>query len=187
MGRTACTGSVSLSPLWVRARSRAHAGVDWQSQQNISVFFPVIPLSMTIPRIDWLIVWCLTPFSTVFQLYRCGQCSYPCFPGVLLTSTQHNIPSKPLAAFPHNHYRNIGQRWQRNESCRNDYHQSLEGILAEHEDRISDLLFSSHARYQLNYWSWLHHFKTVRHDKSYKQEGQDSPASSPHLLMPCFW
>ena len=31
-----------------------------------------------------LIVWCLTPFSTVFQLYRGSQCTYPCFPGVHL-------------------------------------------------------------------------------------------------------
>ena len=44
----------------------------------------------------------LMPFSTVFQLYRCGQCIYPCFPEVLLTGTLHNILSKPLAAFPHN-------------------------------------------------------------------------------------
>ena len=35
--------------------------------------------------------------------------TYPCFPGVLLTSTPHNIPSKPLAAFPHNHCRNNRQ------------------------------------------------------------------------------
>ena len=48
-------------------------------------------------------------FSTVFQLYRLSQCPYPCFRGVLLTSTQHNIPSKPLAAFPHNHSQNNGQ------------------------------------------------------------------------------
>ena len=26
-----------------------------------------------------LIVWCVTPFSTLFQLYRGGQCIYPCF------------------------------------------------------------------------------------------------------------
>ena len=48
--------------------------------------------------------------STVFHLYRGGQCTYPCFPGVLLTSTPHNILSKPLAAFPHLHSRNNGQR-----------------------------------------------------------------------------
>ena len=52
--------------------------------------------------IDRMIVWSLTPFSTVFQLCCGGQCTYPCFPGVLLTSAPHNILSKPLAAFPHN-------------------------------------------------------------------------------------
>ena len=55
---------------------------------------------------DQLIVWCLTLFSTVFQLYRGGQCTYPCFPGALLTSTLHNIFSKTMAAFTHNHCRN---------------------------------------------------------------------------------
>ena len=54
---------------------------------------------------------CLTPFfSTLFQLCMGGPCAYPCFPGVLLTSISHNILSKPLAAFPHNHRRNNGQR-----------------------------------------------------------------------------
>ena len=72
--------------------------------------------------VDLLIVWCLTPFSTVFELYCGDQCTYPCFPRVLLTSTQHNILSKSLAAFPHNQCRNNGQRLERNESCRNDYH-----------------------------------------------------------------
>ena len=44
------------------------------------------------------------PFSTVFQLCRSRKCTYPCFPGVLLTSTPHSIPSKPLAALVlHNH------------------------------------------------------------------------------------
>ena len=82
-------------------------------------------------KIDWLTVWCFTPYSKVFQLYCGGQCTYPCFPGVLLTSTPHNILSKPLAAFTHNYCRNNGQRWKRNESCRNDYHQSSKNILAE--------------------------------------------------------
>ena len=49
--------------------------------------------------IDWLTEWCLTPFSTVFQLYHGSQCTSPCFPGVLLTSTPHNILSKSLNPF----------------------------------------------------------------------------------------
>ena len=71
----------------------------------------------------------LTSISTVFQLYPGGQCTYPCFPGVLLTSTPHNILFKPLAAFSNNHT----QRWEWNKSCSNDYHQSSERILAEPE------------------------------------------------------
>ena len=70
-------------------------------------------------------------FSTVFQLCHGGQCTYPCFPGGPFTSTLHNILSKPLAAFPNNHCQNNGQRWERNGSCRNDYHQSSDRILAE--------------------------------------------------------
>ena len=54
-------------------------------------------------NVDWLIVWCLTPFSTIFQLYHSAKCTYPCFPKVL-----HNILSKPLAAFQPNHSRSKG-------------------------------------------------------------------------------
>ena len=43
----------------------------------------------------------------------------------------NNILSKPLAAFPHNHCPNNRQRGERNESCRNDYNQSSERILAK--------------------------------------------------------
>ena len=32
-------------------------------------------------RLFVFIVWCLTLFSTIFQLYRGGQCTYPGFPG----------------------------------------------------------------------------------------------------------
>ena len=39
------------------------------------------------------------PFSTVFQLYCGDQCTYPCFSGILLTSTPSNILSKPIVAF----------------------------------------------------------------------------------------
>ena len=40
-----------------------------------------------------LVVSC---YLTVFQLYRVSKCSYPSFPGVLSSSTPHNIPTKPL-------------------------------------------------------------------------------------------
>ena len=96
-----------------------------------------------------MIVWCLVPFSTVFQLHGSGQCTYPCLSGVLLTNTTDNILSKALAAFSRNHCGNNRQWRERNESCRNDYHQSLERILAE--PGTSDLLFSSPRSYQLSY------------------------------------
>ena len=53
--------------------------------------------------VDWLIDWlidCLTPFSTVFQLYPARQCTYPFFPGVLLTITPHNILILATGCFP---------------------------------------------------------------------------------------
>ena len=86
---------------------------------------------LTIYHTFWfivLIVQCLLPFSTVIQLYCSGQYTYPCFPGTFFTNTLHNILSKPLAAFPHNHLRDNGQREERNESCCNDYHQSSESF-----------------------------------------------------------
>ena len=90
-------------------------------------------------------------FLTLFQLYRGGQCTYPCFPGIIFTSILHNILSQPLVAFLHNHCRNNGQRLERTESCRNDYHQSWKRIMIEPGDRTSDLLFLSLVRYRLIY------------------------------------
>ena len=88
--------------------------------------------------IDWfvhlihlLILWCLTPFSILFQLHRSGQCSYPCFPGVLFPSASHSILSKPLAAFRNNHRLNNGERWARSESCRNEDPHFRERMLTE--------------------------------------------------------
>ena len=49
----------------------------------------------------------------------------------LLTTTLHNILSKPLAAFPHNNCWNNEQPPERKESCCYEYHQSLERILAK--------------------------------------------------------
>ena len=101
-------------------------------------------------EMHWLVVWCLMPFPKVFQLYRSIQCTYPCFPWVLLTNVSQNILRKPLAAFPHNRRRNNEQLWERNVSCRNDYHQSSESMLAVPRDRTSDILFSSLLRYPLS-------------------------------------
>ena len=85
---------------------------------------------------------------TEFQVYRGGKSTYPCFHGVLLTSTLHNILCKPLAVFPHNHCWKNRQLWERNESCCNDYHQSLERILAEPE--IEALASCSQVLYATN-------------------------------------
>ena len=67
-----------------------------------------------------------------------------------LTTSLHNILSKQLAAFPHHYCRVKRQWWERNEFCRNDYHQSSESILLEPKDPTSDLMFSSPQRYQLS-------------------------------------
>ena len=63
---------------------------------------------------DWLIVDCMVS-NTAFN-----SISVISWRPVLLTSTVHNILSKSLAVFPHNHCRNNGQQWERNESCGND-------------------------------------------------------------------
>ena len=45
-------------------------------ESNRSVVYRIVCVNKTIML--------LTPFSPLFQLYRCGQCSYPCFSEVLL-------------------------------------------------------------------------------------------------------
>ena len=105
---------------------------------NIFFFFFQKPSSGVDKRRDCLVICeCkmnssirfIVPFSTLCQFYCGGQCTYPWFSGVLLTSTPHSVLSKPLAAFPHNHCRNNGQQWERNESCHNDCPQSSERIM----------------------------------------------------------
>ena len=94
----------------------------------------------------------ITPFSMLFQLYCRGQCTYPCFSGILFTSTLHNMLSKPLAAFPYNHCQNNREWQERNESSHNDYNQSMERTLAKPGDRTSDL-FSATLMLLTELWS----------------------------------
>ena len=61
--------------------------------------------------------------STISYITEAGAPIHA-FLELFLTSTTHNVLSKTLTAFPHNHRQNNGQWWERNESCRNDYHQS---------------------------------------------------------------
>ena len=51
--------------------------------------------------IDELTVWCLKPFSPVFQLFCDGQYTYPCFPEVLLTS---RVPTPRTVFFFPSHW-----------------------------------------------------------------------------------
>ena len=60
---------------------------------------------------DLLIVWSLTPFSTLFRLYHIRYCIPPLFPKFLFTIALHNILSKPLPAFPNNHRQHNGKQW----------------------------------------------------------------------------
>ena len=86
--------------------------------------FPNNPTSQQ----TWGLIACMVfnAISTLFQLYRCVQYTYLCFPGVLFISVSQNILYELLATFLDNHCRNSRQRQERNESCPNDYHQSSE-------------------------------------------------------------
>ena len=70
-------------------------------------------------------------FQQYFSYFAAANAPIHALPEFFFTSTRQNILSKPLTAFLNNHCWNNGQRWERNESCRNDYHQSSERILAE--------------------------------------------------------
>ena len=112
----------------------------------------------------WLIEWCLMLSSTVFQLYHGDQCTYPCFPE-FFWPVLHNILSKPLAAFPHNHCRNNGQRWE--EWILLQWPSSIFGKnIGQAGDRTRDLLFSRLQCYQLSYGArlaeiWFIYFITI--------------------------
>ena len=113
--------------------------------------------------IDWLM------FNAIFNsISVSGQCTCPCFPGVLLTSTLHNILPKA-----HNHHWNNEQLWERNRSCHHDYHHSSERIVTESEIRTSDLLFSSLWCYQLSYGAQQLCVKELKHEIGDRQQIQN--------------
>ena len=104
----------------------------------------------------WLVVWCSMPFSTVFQLYCSSQCAYSCFSGVLITSSTLNIHSKPLAAFPHNHWLSKQRTAVREEWILSQWLSSIFGKnIGWTGNWTCDSLFSSLQRYQLSYGAWL--------------------------------
>ena len=83
--------------------------------------------------VRWLVAWCLRRV----QQYLCYKSLLPVqlsmLPGILFPVLPHNILSKPLAAFLNNHCQNNGQRWERNEFIRIDYHQFSEKLSADSE------------------------------------------------------
>ena len=98
------------------------------SENKIKLFIECL-LTYLIER-EWICRVFNTVFNSILVISR-RSVHLSCFPVVLLTSTPHNILSKPLTAFLDNHCRNNGQRLERNESCHNGYPQSSKRILAE--------------------------------------------------------
>ena len=106
---------------------------------------------LTIQSSSFITSYHFSPLIRPWNLKCRGQYTYPCFHGVLLTTNSTKYSFKDAGCFPTE--TSSSKQWtavrDRNEFCRNDYHQSSEWILAEPEVRISDLLFSSLSRYRL--------------------------------------
>ena len=130
---------IAISPGYPKTIDRGRSAIyRWLRYQWSAINVSVI--SATID--SRLIERCLMPFSAEFQLYRGGQCNYPCIPGVLLTNTQHNIPSKPLSAFPLTIVETI-DNGSREEWILSQWLSSVLGRnIGRIENRTSDILFS---------------------------------------------
>ena len=101
-------------------------------------------------KLDWLLVWCLTPLLPVIQLYRGGQCTYPCFPGVLLTNTTHNI----LATGSLLSHITIVEATDSGERGMNPVAMTISNPRKEYwrsRDRTSNLCFQVRKSYRLSY------------------------------------
>ena len=99
----------------------------------------------------WLIVWCLTPFSAVFELYHSSQCIYTCFRRVLVTNQCSALYSfQATGCLPTKLMSEQGtvvrEEWILS--------QLLKSIPVRNigRDRTSDL-FSSPVCYQLRFWA----------------------------------
>ena len=68
---------------------------------------------------------------TSFHVYRSGQCTYPCIPAVVLISSLHNIPPKPLAACQHNIVETMNSSERGMNLGAMTIHQSSEKLLAD--------------------------------------------------------
>ena len=68
--------------------------------QNIAYGWPILQYALQYAAYDWLIVWSLTLFSTVFQLYCCGQYTYPCVPRVVFNQYSAQYSFQATGCFP---------------------------------------------------------------------------------------
>ena len=76
----------------------------YKEWSNIKIFKPPDE------ELDWLKVWCLTHSQQNCHYIAAASPPVHAFHEIISTSTLHNIPSKPLAAFPHNHCQNSASR-----------------------------------------------------------------------------
>ena len=113
------------------------------------------PLRFTI---DWLIVWC---FSAVFNISgiprRPVHLSMFSWSSFNKHSAQYSFQA---TGYPYNHCRNNGKLWEGNESCRNDYHQSSERILAK--QGIEPATYCSKVQYAIDWATVLGRFSFAR-------------------------
>ena len=93
------------------------------------------------------------PFSTVISVKSLWPVHLSVLSWFFLTITPNNILPKLLPTLPHNHRRNNGQQWKRNESSLNDYHQSSARILAKPGD-LKKKKSSIHIKYLYGSTCW---------------------------------
>ena len=89
--------------------------------------------------------------SILFQLYRGGQGTDPCFQGVHFTITAPNIHSKPLFPFPLTISETIYSSERRMNTVSMPFIIPQKKDFCRARDPTSDLLFKCPVRYRLSY------------------------------------